>query len=426
MTQKTKKRKEEEPSIREIKIKVMGIGGGGGSIVSEISSDLKKIKFAAANTDSRALGNLSEKKKIQKFHFGEEITKGLGTGMDPEKGKRAAEEEKDRIKDLFKGQDIVIFITSLGGGTGSGAIPVFSKMAKEAGSLTFGIFTLPFKFEGDRKFSIAKKALSDSSPHLNAVSIMPNENIFNLVDRATPLKEALSKTNKSLAKNLEGLIETIYEAGLINIDFADIRAILEEKKGKGKLAYLSSTEVKSEEDGKEIVKKAVSDPLYSYGIEGSKGVLFNITGGEKMGLSDVSSISNQISELTEGKAKVIFGISQKRSFKNKLKISLLATGCQAEYFNEELKGEEKVERVVKEEKKSPPKPKKKKEKTQKLEIESINPKEEEKVRRNGLEIKRIAKEEEREIIEEEEKWETPTFLRKALKQNNEGDKKGGR
>lgn len=450
-----------EGPLREIKIRIIGIGGGGGSIVSEISTDLKKVRFAAANTDASALESL-KKKKIKKLQFGKEITKGLGTGMDPKVGKEAALEAEDEIEKLVEGQDVNILVSCLGGGTGSGALPVFAKKSKQSGALTYGIFTLPFDFEGQKKMSITKEAMKNASPHLNAISILPNENIFKIVDRTTPLKKALSQMNKNLAANLEGLVETIYEAGLINIDFADIKTVLNEEKGKRKLAYLSSTVIeKEEEDAKDIVKKATSNPLYPHGIEGARGILFNITGGEDLGLAEISAISQEISGFTDASAKVIFGVSQEKNFKGRMKISLLATGCGANYFSEEISAsgeadddlDEEIEKITinegededsendrekdKKDEKSKDKDKKQKKEDKKKEEKKEKKEEELKVQTSiedideeeaaetlSKEKEEPKSEDEKEIMEEEEKWETPTFLRKALNKNDENSKKG--
>ena len=463
-TKKKKKEKEESKKdgeinggpLREIKIRIIGIGGGGGSIVSEVSTSLKKVRFAAANTDASALESL-EKKKIKKLQFGKELTQGLGTGMDPKVGREAALEAEDEIEDLVEDQDINILVACLGGGTGSGALPVFAEKSKEAGALTYGIFTLPFEFEGQKKMSITKEAMKKASPHLNAISILPNENIFKIVDRTTPLKKALSQMNKNLAANLEGLIETIYEAGLINIDFADIRTVLEEEKGNRKLAYLSSTVIKKEEeDAKDIVEKAVSNPLYPHGIDRARGILFNITGGEDLGLAEISAISQEISSFTEGGAKVIFGVSQEKNFDGRMKISLLATGCGANYFSEEISAsddlddelDEEIEKITLEQE-DQEKPDKEEEEDLKIEKESKDEdkeenKDEKEEEEDSEEVKvqtsiedvsdkeaakalkkeekKPTSEDEKKIIDEEEKWETPTFLRKALNKDDEKDK----
>jgi len=192
-----------QDAVRQTKLRIIGIGGGGGSIISEIVSRIKKADFVVANTDLRALRAV---KKAKRFQFGQSLTQGLGTGMNIEVGEMAAENSKDKIKKLFEDQDLCIIIASLGGGTGSGSTPFFAKISKNLPCLTYGIFTLPFKFEGEKKMDIAKESLEKIRPYLNAFSVIPNERIFQIIDKNTPLKDALSAINERLADNLEGLI----------------------------------------------------------------------------------------------------------------------------------------------------------------------------------------------------------------------------
>ncbi len=410
----------EEDSIREIKVRVVGVGGGGGSIISGISSDLKRVLFAAANTDLRALEEVTKRKKIKGFNFGKKVTGGLGTGMNVELGEKAAKEEYEEIKELFRGQDIVILVVSLGGGAGSGALPVFAAAAREMGVITYGFFTLPFLFEGEKKMKIAKSAIKKAMPHLNAVTILPNEKIFEIVDKNTPLKKALSVMNENLAQDLEGLVETIYETGLINIDFADVRAVLENRKGARKLTYLNTIEANLEEGSQEIVRKAVSNSLYSYDISSSRGVLFNITGGKDIGLADISAIAENIAHYTDGKAKIIVGIIQKQRYRDKIKIVLLATGCGEEYLQKEIgvEGEKRKPEKKKVEKPKKASPKKKSNKRKKTSKKEKTDKEKKIVISYDKNIippekqKKPQSQEEEEIIKEEEKWDEPTFLRR--------------
>ncbi|MBZ1348232.1 MAG: cell division FtsZ family protein [Candidatus Nealsonbacteria bacterium] len=308
--------------VKKIKIKVIGIGGGAGMIVSEIASEIKQSCFVAANTDAQALKTIS--KKVSCFQFGQAITNGLGTGMNPEKGREAAQNEKERIKKLCLGQDICIIVACLGGGVGSGAAPVFAKISKNLGNLTYGIFTLPFKFEGEKKMEISRDALSNAKKHLNAMTIIPNERVFQVIDKETSLKQSFSFINKNLAENLKGLIEIIYNPGLINIDFADIQTIFE---GQGRLVYLNTVESSKTQTDKDLIARLLSSPLYSYKIKGAKGVLFNIAGEKNLYLADVNQISKAISELVNPEAKIIFGISQKRKPSKGIKVFLLAIGC---------------------------------------------------------------------------------------------------
>jgi cell division protein FtsZ len=391
---------ENEKSTSNTKIKIIGIGGGGSSIVSDISSKLKRVSFVAANTDKRALMSVSKKTKT--FHFGEKVTGGFGTGMNFESGKAAASGEKEKIKKILEGQDMCILVSCLGGGTGSGAVPVFAKIAKEMGVITYGIFTLPFNFEGLKKLEIATEALKESKSFFNAITVLPNENIFKIIDKKTPLKEALSIINKRLSESLEGVIETIYIPGVINIDFADLKTIMEER---GKVAYLNRVVFDSSKGIEDAVKKIVSSPFYSYGINGSSAVLFNIVGGSDLGLKDVSSISEGISSLTGRNSKIIFGISQGSKTGDKIKITLLAVGCDpGKVFGK--KEEPSIKRKSKNKKKVKVKVEKKE--VPKKKITENKPR----TRRNAIEVKKVAEEIEKDIIEDESKWETPTFLRK--------------
>jgi cell division protein FtsZ len=378
--------------IKKIKIKVVGIGGGGGNIVSELGLRIKRASFLTADTDSKALRGIS--KRVTPFLFGQNMIYGLGTGMDSGLGEMAAENEKEKIKKLLKGHDLVIFVACLGGGTGSGAMPLFAKISKNLGNLNYGIFTLPFKFEGEKKMEIARDCLEKVKPFLNIFSLIPNEKIFQVVEKNTPLPKALSTLNKILSDGLEGLLEIIYEPGLINIDFADLKTIL---KGRGKLAFLSTVQIqKNEESLNELIQRAINCPLYDYGIKEAKGILLNIAGERDLSLGEVNQISKVVSEMANREAKIIFGISQGSRYHNILKTTLLASDCK-------MKTEVPI-------KKSLPK------KIKKIKISGrprISEKKEEKeVRKNALQVKEEAQKLEKELLEKEKFWEAPAFLRK--------------
>lgn len=454
-------KKKESDDVKRIKVRVIGIGGGGSSVVSEIAQRVKGASFFAANTDLKSLRKVSG--KVKKFHFGEDFTHGLGTGMNPQIGEEAAKAEKERIKKILEGQDFVILVSCLGGGLGSGSSPVFANISKNLGNLTYGIFTLPFKFEGEKKMEIAKNSLQLLKRKMDALSIIPNERIFQIIERTAPLNKALSAINKSLSDSLQSLIEIIYKPGLINIDFADLRTIFREK---GKLAYLNSIEIGKEEE-KEAIDKVINSPLYPYSINGAKGVLFNISGQKDLSLTQVTQISKVISNKAHKTAKIIFGIGAPKK-SSKTRVSLLATGCSARVFFGKPRKKTKVKKKriirhpplaeagkkkeVKEiipEIKKPSKPpyrkkktirrkvekkktqKKKKKKKQKRKGKSSSPslrrqnyrapstrtgkgKKETKIRRNALQVKKDIEEEEAEIISREKVWETPTFLRKKM------------
>lgn len=463
-----KELKEEVEGIKKTKIRVIGIGGGGGNIVSEIASKISKASFVAANTDSKSLRGCS--RKVIKFQFGQNLTHGLGTGMNVELGREAAQNEKDRIKKLLENQDLCILVASLGGGTGSGAVSTFAKISKNLGNLTYGIFTLPFKFEGEKKMEIAIDSLKRVKNHLNALTIIPNERVFQIINKDTPLKEALSVINKFLSQGLEGLIETIYEPGLINIDFADFKTILE---GRGRLTYLNIVETPRKEGAiRDLTTGVLNSPLYPYTIRGARGVLFNIAGEKELSLSDVNQISKTISELVNPEAKIIFGISHNKKYSHIIKTVLLATGCGMKISSSKTKlpkgakvkkrtkfslapkkkkinktkpkmvekssfvgvaegKEEKIERAEAKRKLEPQKAKikvvkklkaKSKEKeelpseteTAPEKTASSGDNNEERIRKNALQIRKEAEEIERAIVEKEKIWETPAFLRKKI------------
>jgi cell division protein FtsZ len=441
-----------EIPVHKIKIKVIGIGGGGSSIVSEIASKISfpgrdKISFIAIDTNPQALKRVNP--KVSRFFFGEAITHGLGTGMDPELGKTVARSEKEKIKKIFKGADLFILIASLGGGTGSGAVPVLAKISKDFGNLTYGIFTLPFKFEGEKKMEIARESLEKLKPNVSAISILPNEKIFQVIDKKTPLKTALSVLNKSLAESLESLLELAYLPGLINIDFADVKAILNFDPAfkKGKLTYLNSLKIEGKDKVNQAIKKIVSSPLYPYGIEGAKGILFNITGEKNISLAEVSQISKSICDIVKGEAKIIFGVSQDNSYKNKIKITLLASDCRSKIFpseksigkngNQILSLNKKIKKANRRKIKIEDKDKVKKrfktltrtsemsiasewKRKKENEARSVNQgkdqkNEDFKIRRNAIQIKETVKKEEENKLAKERFWEIPAFLRKKNK-----------
>jgi cell division protein FtsZ len=312
------------------KIKVIGIGGGGGSIVSEIGRSLDKATFVVADTDVRAFRN---KPGIKDFAFGQKLTHGLGTGVNPELGKQAAESEKERIAQLFRDQDIVIFIASLGGGLASGATQVFADVAKQFNGITFGIFTLPFKFEGKNKYKIALRALKELRKNLNVSITIPNEKIFKIIQADTAITDAFSTVNRSLIESLESLIDLISNPGIINIDFADVRAILS---GRGNLGFLNTTEASGKDRLKTIGHDILHNPLYQYNNFTPEKILFNIAGGNTLSMFEVNEISKAVYEHNP-KAKIIFGISKNPKYKNKIKATILMTGEGEEIEAEEPK-----------------------------------------------------------------------------------------
>ena len=403
---------EAEKTVHKTKMRIIGIGGGGGSIVSEIAPRLKKIDFVIANTDLQALKGAH--KGVKTFHFGHKITNGLGCGMDPRLGQRAAIEEKDKIAKLFHGIDLCIIAATLGGGTGSGATPEFAKIAKEAGIMTFGIFTMPFNFEGGRKALTAKHSLEKVIPYLNAFCLIPNENIFKIIEKSTPLKAAFSAINYRLSENLRGLVETVYLPGLINIDWADLRTILD---GRGKLSYLNTSLSQGSNRADEAVKSVLKSPLSEYSISGAEKIIYNITASKELGMREVEHISQTISDFNK-KAKIIFGVSQDNSYKDKIRIALLGVGCGEKPKPKPKPKPQPEPPKPKPEVLSKPKPKNKNKKKSKKISKNKTPlitKEEENVlaRKSALDLRKEAEQTEKELLEQEKRWDIPAFLRKS-------------
>ena len=403
--------------VAKTKIRVIGIGGGGSSIVGEIARSIGKVDFVCANTDVQAQKNLP--KNTRAFIFGQEITRGLGCGMDPVLGETAAKAEKDRIKKLMEGQDICILIASLGGGAGSGAISVFAEAAKEAKCLTLCLLTMPFSFEGQKRKEIADAALAKIIPLVNVYSVIPNENIFRIIDQKTPLRSAFSAINKRLAETLGGFIDTLALPGLINIDFADLKTLLD---GRGKLAYLNSVLMQGEPKAQLALKEVLNNPLYDYGITGADRMVFNVTGDKAMKMQEVADISKKISSFNT-KARIIFGVSFQSEYKDKLRIALFAVGCKGKEGTGEVKVLEKKQKQKKKSVEKKPTIKKQKKKIEEKKIAPAPPKkaprsQSGKVRRNALDLRKAQDRELKDLEKQDEQLDIPSFLRNTRYQED--------
>ncbi len=430
---KIKKPRPEKELLDRIKlprVKIIGLGGGGCSIVAEVArifnkhkdSFRKRVEFVAANVDLRALSALP--RKIKKIQFGQQMTYGLGCGMDPELGRKSAEQALEQIKKNLCGADLCVFITCLGGGTGSGAMPIFAKAAESLNVLSLGIFTLPFKFEGAKKQEISRGAIENARQSLSATITIPNQKIFQIVDEKTPLKEALFSLNKALGEMLRDLMETIYNPGIINLDFADFKTIFQDK---GELAFLSSGEATGKDRAIRALENLIKNPLFEYKLNDAKNFIFNISGGEDLTMKEIGEISNAIYQCSP-KAKIIFGIARDRKMKNKIKIILLAIGSPKK-TTKTMIAKKKIEKTdLKEnlEKKTPADRGKKTKKIIKIKNDKESPQRgkeanikseigefsKPRTRRNGLDVHKIMKESEEALLKEEEKWDAPAFLRK--------------
>jgi len=328
---KTKlKNQKELGKVHYPRIAIIGIGGGGGSVVSEIAKSIRarkiphldKIKFIVANVDFQAIK--SAPKQTSTFYFGKEFTHGLGCGMRVEIGEKAALASRNGIEKILKNNDICIFISSLGGGTGSGASPVFASVAKNLGISSMGIFTKPFNFEGKERSSIANNSLKALKTQLDAITIIPNQKIFQIVDKSTSINKSLSAMNNVLVDILEGLIETLYLPGLINLDFSDFQAMLDTERS---LTYLHSQISTGSNRAEKSIESVLNNPLINYNIQESDRILFNITGSKDLKMSEVAFVCEKVASFNPT-ARIIFGVGQDNRYKNKLKITLMAVGCE--------------------------------------------------------------------------------------------------
>lgn len=305
------------------RISVIGVGGGGGNAVNNmISKNLEGVDFIVANTDSQALTHSLASKKIQ---LGLEITQGLGAGARPEIGKLAAEEARSEIEKELEGANMVFITAGMGGGTGSGAAPVVAKIAKEKGVLTVGVVTKPFSFEGKKRMEIAENALTEFTNEVDSIIVIPNQNLFRIADKNTTLAEAFIMADDVLYSGVRSITDLMMMPGLINLDFADIKSIMEDK-GK---AIMGTGEAEGENRARIAAEQALSNPLLDdCSMKGAKGVLINITGGNDMTLMEIDEAANIIKEEVDEDANIIFGSSFDNSLGGKIRVSIVVTGIE--------------------------------------------------------------------------------------------------
>jgi len=305
------------------RIAVIGVGGGGGNAVNNmIAKNLEGVDFIVANTDSQALANSKASRKIQ---LGLKITQGLGAGARPEVGKLAAEEAQNEIEKELDGLNMVFITAGMGGGTGSGAAPVVAKVAKEKGILTVGVVTKPFSFEGKKRMSIAEDALSKFTEEVDSLIIIPNQNLFRVADKNTTFADAFIMVDNVLYSGVRSITDLMMMPGLINLDFADIKSIMEDK-GK---AIMGTGEAEGEGRARIAAEQALSNPLLDdCSMKGAKGVLINVTGGDDMTLLEVDEAANIIKDEVDEDANIIFGSSFDSDLKGKIRVSIVVTGIE--------------------------------------------------------------------------------------------------
>ncbi len=303
------------------RIKVIGVGGSGANVVNHmINSKVKGVEFIVMNTDTQDLHKSLASKKV---HLGKNLTKGLGAGMNPEIGKKAAEETKAEIQDMLKGADMVFIACGLGGGTGTGAAPIVAKSAKEQGMLTVAVVTKPFFFEGSQRMKIAEKGLEELEKEVDAIIVIPNDRLLAIAEKDTGFKTAFAMCDDVLRQAVEGISNLIITPGIINVDFADIKSVMSNA-GSALMGVGSAT---GEKRAERSAFQAINSPLLELSINGAKGVLFAISGGEDLTIHEIQEAAKIITESIDKDAKVIFGTIQDDSLrKGEMKVTVIATG----------------------------------------------------------------------------------------------------
>lgn len=306
---------------RFARIKVIGVGGGGGNAINSMiaSSDIQGTDFITINTDAQVL--LSNQAPI-KLQIGDNLTRGLGAGGDPEIGKQAAEESREKVKEFLVDSDMVFITCGMGGGTGTGASPIVAELAHEAGALTVGIVTKPFAFEGARRMVNAEEGIEKLKAKVDTLIIIPNQRILDVVDRKMTLVEAFRVVDSVLTQGVKGISDIITVPGLINVDFADVKTIM---KNAGSALMGIGTGV-GDNRAQMAARSAVSSPLLEVSIEGAKGILFNITGGSDLTMAEVDEAANIISQAADADANIIFGTAIDERLVDQIKITVIATG----------------------------------------------------------------------------------------------------
>ena len=302
-------------------IKVLGIGGGGGNAIDRMMQcKVKGIEFIALNTDVQDLKKIRAHRKL---HIGKESTHGLGAGMNPDLGRKAAQESSEAIGELLNGTEMVFLAAGLGGGTGGGAIPVIAEIAKRRGILTIAVVTKPFSFEGAWRIRLAERALENLRGRVDTLLIIPNDHILGMADEETQIVTAFWKADEVLRQAVQGISDLITLPGIINVDFADVKAIM---KNSGR-AVFGTGRAKGEKRIETALEQALNSPLLNLSIDGAKGVLFNMAGGKDMSLAEVDEAAKIIKQKVSPQAKIIFGAVNDRSLRaGEIKITVIATG----------------------------------------------------------------------------------------------------
>lgn len=310
-------------------IKVVGVGGAGGSAINRMKeAGLSGVQFIAVNTDAQALHN---SKADVKVHIGRDTTRGLGAGADPSVGEAAANESRDELKSVLEGADLIFVTIGAGGGTGSGAGHVVAEVARELGILVIGVATKPFSFEGEKRRANADWAIAQLGRQVDTLITIPNDRLLQTIDRRTPLLETFKIADDVLRQGVQGISELITEHGLINLDFADVRAIV----SNAGSALMGIGRASGDDRAAQAAQQAIESPLIEVSIDGAKGVLFNVTGGYDMSMSEIQEAAEIITSAVSPDANIIFGATLKPDLEDELIITVIATGFDSAYLHEQ-------------------------------------------------------------------------------------------
>lgn len=321
LTARVQRMGEVKPAVETFaKIKVVGVGGSGNSAVNRmITSKIRGVEFIAINTDVQALHHSHAPVKL---HIGKTVTRGLGAGMDPEMGKRAAEESANEIREALKDADMVFVTCGLGGGTGTGAGPVVAEIARDLGALTVAVVTRPFSFEGAKRRDVAEGGYKELKERLDTIITIPNDRVLGLIDKKTSMLDAFKVVDEVLRQGVQGISELITVPGLINVDFADVKTIM---LGQGS-ALMGIGRASGENRAAEAAKQAIASPLLEVAIDGARGILFNVTGGADLGMKEVADAADVITKNADADVKVIFGATIDETMRDEIKVTVVATG----------------------------------------------------------------------------------------------------
>lgn len=311
-----------KPDVQKFaKIKVVGLGGGGTNALNSMISlqQIQGVEFVAVNTDAQALLSNQAPTKVQ---IGEALTRGLGSGGNPDIGRQAAEESTQKLQDVLEGADMVFLTAGMGGGTGTGSIPVAAAIAKQVGALTVAVVTKPFGFEGSRRMVVAEEGIELLKDKVDALIVIPNQRLLEVVDKAMGLQEAFRLADSVLGQGVQGISDLIVMPGLINVDFADVRTIMTNAGS----ALMGIGQASGEHRAATAAQMAIASPLLEVSIEGAKGVLFNIVGGPDLSMNEVNEAAQIIAQAAEPDANIIFGATIKDDLVDVVKISVIATG----------------------------------------------------------------------------------------------------